>query len=71
MVKNRYNAYLRNWKNKRSNVKTKKGLTGRILAYLRARIHKKLKREEQQETERADSQLPTPEPEEHNEYSSN
>ena len=67
MVKNRFNAYIRSWKNKRSNVKTKKGLTSRILSYLKARIHKKIKREEQlQQTQREESQLPTPQPEEHN-----
>lgn len=44
MVKNRYNAYINNWKTKRSNVKSKRGLINRIYRYLKTRISKKQER---------------------------
>ena len=46
MVKNRYNAYINNWKTKRSNVKSKRGLINRIYRYLKTRFSKKLERAE-------------------------
>jgi ribosomal protein S17E len=37
---------MKNWKTKRSNVKSKKGLINRILGYLRGRLNKRMKKEE-------------------------
>jgi hypothetical protein len=71
MVKNRYNAYMKNWKNKRSNVKSKKGLINRIYSYLKARIAKKLKRDELQKGHSPDSRpelSPLEDDDEPNEY---
>lgn len=49
MVKNRYNAYVNNWKTKRSNVKSKRGLINRIYRYLKTRFNKKQERLENME----------------------
>lgn len=53
MVKNRYNAYIKTWKNKPCGVKSKKGLVYRILSYIKARINKKIKKEEMLKMEEA------------------
>lgn len=67
MVKNRYNAYINNWKSKRSNVKSKRGLINRIYRYLKTRVSKK--QERLQNSEEQPSSVYAEEAERINEYS--